>query len=215
MDLTNFSQETKQQAKAYDFIGEKYEEVFGNNATQIAAVEWLIEHLSKEASVLDVGCGTGVPTAKMLSEAGFKVQGIDVSPVMLKIATRKAPLAKFQLMDMERIDLFPEKVDAIVAFFSLLGLRRSAIIKTINKITKILHDRGYFLLSMVEGDVDYVEQHFLDTTLRFSAYRKEELANILEAANFKILQVKTLDFIPKGNAPPEKQLYFFCQLEEK
>ena len=213
MDLRVFSEETKRQAQVFDRIGEKYEKIFGVNTTQIFAVKWLIKHLIKEANILDLGCGTGIPAAKMLSEAGFKVQGIDISSEMLKIAKIKAPLAQFKLMDIAEINFIPEKVDAIVAFFSFLMLRKSALIATINKLNKIILNKGYLLLSMIEGDVDYVETNFLEkTTVRFSAYQKEELIEILEYANFKILEVKTVNYTPLPNINPEKQLFLFCQL---
>jgi len=214
MNSRNFSEEIKKAAKAYDLIGEKYENVFGRNKAQITAIQWLIENLAQPATVLDLGCGTGVPVAKMLSEAGFEVEGIDISPEMIKIAKRKAPLAKFKLMNIEQIDLFPKSVDGIVACFSLLALRKSAIITTLKKLSKVLRNQGYFLFSMIEGDSDFAEISFLGTTVMFSAYQKDELQKILESCQFKILQMQAVDFIPLPEAAPEKQLWFFCQLEK-
>lgn len=213
MDLRAFSEETKQQAQVFDRIGDEYEKVFGTNTTQIFAVNWLIKRLKRQAHVLDLGCGTGVPAAKMLSEAGLKVQGIDISSEMLKIAKTKAPLAQFKLMDIAQIDFIPEKVNAVVAFFSLLMLRKSIAIATINKLNKILLSKGFLLFSMIEGDVDYAEVPFLKKTrVRISTYQKEELIEILESAKFKILEVKTVTYTPSLNINPEKQLFFFCQL---
>lgn len=214
MNEPNYSEEIEKEAKAYDLIGEKYEKVFGENKAQVAAIKWLIENLSESARVLDLGSGTGVPVAKMLSEAGFEVQGIDISPEMLKIARRKAPLAKFQLMNIEQIDLLPKSVDAIVACFSLLALRKSAILKTLAKVSNILSNNGYFLCSMIEGDSDFTEMPFLGTRVMFSAYQKEELKQILKSYQFKILQMQTVDFVPLAEASPEKQLWFFCQLKK-
>ncbi len=41
---------------------------------------WARENLPPSASVLDVGCGSGVPIAQVLIEDGFNVFGIDASP---------------------------------------------------------------------------------------------------------------------------------------
>ena len=50
--------------------------------------------------VLDVGCGAGVPVARFLVLAGFKVTGVDASSSMLKLARIHVPEANFVKMDM-------------------------------------------------------------------------------------------------------------------
>ena len=71
------------QAAAFDQIGGRYDEAFPHKQGQVAAASWLIGQLGPGARVLDAGCGTGVPTARQLAEAGLDVTGIDISPVML------------------------------------------------------------------------------------------------------------------------------------
>lgn len=49
----------------------------------------LSEHLPIEASILDIGCGTGL-TCRLLAERGFgKLDGIDLSEDMLKVARQR------------------------------------------------------------------------------------------------------------------------------
>ena len=91
------------QAAAFDTIGEHYDEVFPHKEGQLAAGEWLISQLSAGARVLDVGCGTGLPTAAQLTAAGLRVTGIDISPVMLELAARNVPDASFRRLDLTRI----------------------------------------------------------------------------------------------------------------
>ncbi len=206
-----WSQETKQQAEAFNRISKQYEEVFSYNKTQISAVEWLIHRIPSKANILDVGCGTGFPAAKMLVEADVNVLGIDISEEMLKIAKHNVPGGNFQLIDIQSDDLDEAKFHGIIAFFSLLMLRKSAIVTTIEKLANKLLPEGYFLFSMVVGDFDYIEIPFLNQQISVSAYPQEELKEILRDANLKFLEVKAVDFIPSGNATPEKQLFFFCQ----
>ena len=40
--------------------------------------------ISPSAPVLDLGCGNGVPVARLLAEAGFAVTGADLSPVQIE-----------------------------------------------------------------------------------------------------------------------------------
>ena len=74
--------------------------------------------------MLDLGCGTGVPTAGMLAESGLEVVGIDVSTEMLALARRNVPTGRFVAMDVMELDDSLGRFDAACAFFSLLMLRR-------------------------------------------------------------------------------------------
>lgn len=68
--MQEISDEAAQQARAFDAIGARYEAVFGTNATQSASLDWLSARLPPGARVLDLGCGTGRPTAERLVRAG-------------------------------------------------------------------------------------------------------------------------------------------------
>jgi SAM-dependent methyltransferase len=49
-----------------------------------------------EGLVVDLGCGSGI-WARYLSEAGYRVLGVDLSPAMIALARRQAPDAQFQV----------------------------------------------------------------------------------------------------------------------
>ena len=46
--------------------------------------------------VVDLGCGSGI-WAKALSDAGYQVVGLDISPAMIEIARRRVPEATFHV----------------------------------------------------------------------------------------------------------------------
>jgi len=79
-------------------------------------------------SVLDLGCGTGAHAVR-LSQRGYEVTGVDVSPAMLSIAQEKADAAtyplkgaapSFRLGDIRSLDL-GRTFDAVVMMFAVLG----------------------------------------------------------------------------------------------
>lgn len=56
-------------------------------------------------TVLDIGCGSGVPIAAYLIERGHAVTGVDASPTMIETCRRRFPAAAWQVSDMRTLAL--------------------------------------------------------------------------------------------------------------
>ena len=108
-------------AELYDLIYSQFKD-YGAEAERVAA---LIRHLHPTArTVLDVGCGTG-EHARILSERhGFRVDGIDLDPVMVRVAQAKVPSGEFRVADMTDFTL-GATYDAVVCLFSSIGYVRT------------------------------------------------------------------------------------------
>jgi SAM-dependent methyltransferase len=198
------------QAWAFDRIGEHYDEAFPHKDGQIAAGEWLLERLPTGSRVLDAGCGTGLPTARQLARAGHKVTGVDISEEMLRLARQDVPEAEFHHRDIADMDL--GDFTAVVAFFSLLMLPRAEIPSVLTKIHHMLEPGGYFLLSMVEADLDDTPIHFLGSPVRVTGYIRDELERLVTAAGFELLDLRHRSYAPASTElPPEVQLFLFCR----
>ncbi len=72
--------------QVFEDLNIDYETAYKNNPFKKACVREAISLLKPGSRVLDVGCGTGVPIAAMLAEAGMEVTGIDIAPKMIEIA---------------------------------------------------------------------------------------------------------------------------------
>jgi len=207
------------QALAFDRIGKAYDEAFPHKEGQLAAGEWLTERLQPGARVLDVGCGTGVPTARQLADAGCDVTGIDISEGMLDLARREVPGATFLRLDVADVpDVGPSRggFDAIVAFFSLLMLPRAEIPSTLRRLYDLLDPGAYFLLSMVEADLDDVPIRFLDCPMRVTGYPGAELRALVGEAGFEVLDLRHLSYAPADpEMPPEVQLFIYSRRPAK
>ncbi|MCF6407484.1 class I SAM-dependent methyltransferase [Chitinophaga filiformis] len=89
--------------------------------TEKACLDKVIDIVGKGASVLDLGCGTGMPVMGYLLDQGLRVTGSDASYRMLEIAQRNLPEATFILADMRELSL-KRKFDAIIAWHSFFHL---------------------------------------------------------------------------------------------
>jgi SAM-dependent methyltransferase len=200
------------QAAAFDNIGERYDLAFPHKEGQVAAGEWLIGQLRGGARILDAGCGTGLPTARQLLDAGFAVTGIDISEVMLTLARRNVPEADLRRLDLSEAGPELGRFDAVVAFFSLLMMPRAEIPAALARLRGVLVRGGLLVLGMVEADVDDVPIDFLGLPVRVTGYPRDELAHVVASAGFEILHASDLSYAPASTqAPPEVQLFLYCR----
>ena len=206
-----FSADTSRQAAAFDAIGERYDDAFPHKSGQIIATQWLVDRLPAGARVLDVGCGTGVPSAGMLAESGLEVVGIDVSTAMLALARRNVPAGRFVAMDVLELDATLGEFDAVAAFFSLLMLRRADIPRVLRRVRAILRPGGVVAIGMVEGDFDYFPLTFLGQQVRVTAYPRPDLEAAIRSGGLHVREVDVEEFEPaSAELPPERQVFLYC-----
>lgn len=204
------------QAEAFDAIGQHYDDAFPHKDGQLAAGRRLADALPPGSRILDVGCGTGLPTARQLTDAGHQVLGIDLSPGMLDLAGKNAPSAEFRQLDVAALRAEgPDGVgqfDGIVAFFALLMLPRAEIPYALRLLHGLLRPGGLLTLSMVEADLDDAGIPFLGHTIRVSGYLRDELRQVVRDAGFDVVDEDTYSYAPASTeVPPEHQLFLHCR----
>jgi SAM-dependent methyltransferase len=200
------------QAWAFDRIGERYDEAFPHKDGQLAAGRRLLDRLGPGSRILDLGCGTGTPTARQLTDAGHTVVGIDISEEMLRLARRDVPTAEFRRLAIEDVDASLGDFTAVVAFFSLLMLPRMEIPPVLKNIHDLLEPGGHLVLGMVEADLDDTPIQFLGSPVRVSGYMRDELVGLVTEAGFEVNELRHVSYAPASAAlPPEVQLFLFCR----
>lgn len=203
------------QARAFDAIGARYDEAFPHKEGQLECAARLLEQLKPGARVLDVGSGTGLPTARQLVDAECAVTCLDISPGMLDLAQANVPEAAFLLGSVLDLAAEPARFEAAVAFFSLLNLPRTRIRTALRRIHSILTHGGWFALGMVEADVDDVSIPFLGTRLRVTGYLRDDLRELLRESGFYVGWEHMLSYAPETSAAqPEIQMFFLARRED-
>lgn len=204
------------QAEAFDAIGSRYDEAFPHKEGQLAAGRWLAESLEPGSRVLDLGSGTGLPTAEQLATAGHRVLGVDLSATMVELAGKNVPAAEFHRRDIA--ELSPDGpaglglFDGATAFFSLLMLPRAEIPHALRMLHSMLRPEGLLALSMVEAEADDRSIPFLGHTIRVSGYMRDELRQVVRDAGFEVTGEDSYAYAPAGtDVPPEIQLFLHCR----
>ncbi|MER0482394.1 class I SAM-dependent methyltransferase [Streptomyces sp. Edi2] len=200
------------QAEAFDAIGDRYDVAFPHKEGQLASGTWLGDTLTAGSRILDLGCGTGLPTARQLSDAGHRVVGIDLSPSMVALARENVPDADFHRLDIADLRRGrlggPGSFDGIAAYFSLLMLPRAEIPYALGMLHDLLRPEGLLALSMVEADVDDFTIPFLGNSVRVSGYLRDDLRRVVHDAGFDVVGEDAYAYAPSStDVPPEIQLF--------
>lgn len=152
-------------------------------------VRALVERLEDGASVLDIGCGAGVPISRTLSRR-FRVTGVDVSSEMVKLARRNVPAGEFICQDVMSVDFADGSFDAVVAFYMIFHLPREEHESLFRKIRQWLKPGGYLLCTLSrQDDPAYTEDDFLGETMFWSNYALPRSLTTLEKVGFEVVEV--------------------------
>ena len=138
------------------------------------------------ATVLDAGCGTGVPVARVLIDRGCRVTGIDASAAMLAIASREVPEARLIHGDLRGV-MLEETFDAIVAWDSVFHIPRDEHAGVFDRFHRWLRPPGMLVLSLGgsawEGSSEMHGEQF-----HYSGFDPEDSLRLLRSAGFEIIE---------------------------
>ena len=161
----------------------------------LASIEYFLSLLPNNAKIIDIGCGSG-RDAKIFSEKGVEVTGIDFCSELLDIAKQHAPLATFQLMDIESLNYPKSSFTGAWAACALGHIPKSKIVDVLKKIHLMLQDNGYLYLALKQGVGEVIEQdlRYAGNHTKFWAYyEKEELMQLLEKVGFRVMDIKLIE----------------------
>ncbi|WP_351236011.1 methyltransferase domain-containing protein [Streptomyces sp. NPDC002133] len=195
-------------AEVFDAVGARYEEVFADVPGQRAALDWLTGSLAPGARVLDVGSGTGRPTAEILARAGLAVTGIDVSAEMIRLARARVPAARFERADVRTYRAPDGGYDAVCAFFPLLMMDQPEVADSLTRMASWVVPGGSFAMATVPGDIRGLDIMWMGHEVTVSSLATEDQLRVLEQASLEVVHDHTALYRPQGQgAEPEEHLY--------
>ena len=139
--------EKKQTIETYDKSIFAHASKFDEIGARTEDIKRAFSYINKlNPKVIEIGCGNGRDTKEIINYTNNYL-GIDLSSEMIKLAKENVPEAKFKLADLETFP-FPNKVDIIFAFASLLHSDRESIGDILEKAYRKLNYGGVFFISL-------------------------------------------------------------------
>ena len=103
--------------------------------------------LPPASTVLDLGCGTGIPISKVLMDEGMTVYGVDASPTLVKAFQQNFPNTHIACESVEASLFFNYKFDGIIAWGLMFLLSKQTQAMVIQKAANALPTGGKLLFT--------------------------------------------------------------------
>ena len=150
-------------------------------AHKIIALWALKDIKTKNAKILDLGCGTGLSSIEFLSK-NYEVIGIDISKEMLQKA-KKYSFKKLICQDLEKpLKVNNYEFDVIMLVGTMEFIRNP--LKLFKQIYDKLKNKGSFFITIPR-------KLSKSKTLPIISYKKVEIENLFKKARFKITESKS------------------------
>lgn len=174
-------------SNGYEKIAKRFIEIRGQKIDGIgtSSVRNWIKKAPKNSDVLDLGCGTGFPLAKVLVEENMNVFGIDDSPTLVREFQKNFPNLPVACEAVENSRFFNKKFDAILVWGLLFLLSPENQILLLQKISRSLHSKGRLLFTAPEQAVEWDDTL---TTKRSRSLGSKRYQEILLENDLKVVK---------------------------
>lgn len=108
----------------YEDHADAWDRQRGNKLLEGKWLDGFLALVPPGGAVLDIGCGSGEPIARHLTERGFNVTGVDSSPSLIAICRERFPRQEWIVSDMRALDL-GRRFDGVIAWHSLFHLTQN------------------------------------------------------------------------------------------
>jgi SAM-dependent methyltransferase len=174
----------------YDLEAERIADEWYANDVLMPTIQEFLSLLPDKPKVLDLGCGPGYESMR-LNSAGAEVVGVDFSPESIRIARERCPQCSFFELDFRQLDNRWGIFDGVFASASLIHITPEELPGVLNRIAKILGDRGKLLMIVQNGQgtrENWPEINGRKLRRVINLYSKEVLESLVTSSSFRLIK---------------------------
>ncbi|CAG8136499.1 unnamed protein product [Penicillium salamii] len=177
--------------KAYDDVATTYLDwTQPTHTTRLSYLQTMLESIEPSKSILELGCGAGVPCTQLLAARGYTVTANDISSSQITLARERLPhsvnLIEGDMMELE----FGQQFDAVLAMYSIFHLPRDEQSVMLRRIFGWLKPGGRLLANFPEmGFVSASDSSWLGGTegaMHWSGWGRSETRRLLVEIGFVV-----------------------------
>lgn len=138
--------EEQDRSNGYEAVAERFMSARSPHIGVATVREWS-RTLARSASILELGCGHGVPVSELLISEGFDLHGIDASGTLIAAFRHRFPHVQAECEAVEDSRFFSRTFDGIVACGLIFLLPADVQSVVIRKAARALNRNGTFLFT--------------------------------------------------------------------
>lgn len=136
----------RDKSNGYEDVAAAFMSTRNPNIGAATVREWS-RTLPRGSSILDLGCGHGVPIAETLIADGFSVYGVDASAKMIAAFRERFSTAHAECSGVEDSKFFSRRFDGVITWGLLFLLPVDVQATIITKVARVLRSGGRFLFT--------------------------------------------------------------------
>ena len=145
---------------------------------------WAGANLPPGATIIDIGCGSGVPIAQALIDGGFSLSAIDASPTLIAAFSRRFPQVPSACEPAQHSRFFHRRFDAAIAIGLIFLLSAEDQAELIRRVAAALVPGGRFLFSAPRQPCQWPD---LLTGRPSLSLGEPEYTRLLQAAGLRLM----------------------------
>jgi SAM-dependent methyltransferase len=165
-------------SNGYEAVAPEFMTLREQSGIGVATVRSWARSLEPGASILDLGCGHGVPISAALMDDGFVVYGIDSSPRLTAAFRRRFPRAHVACEGIEESRFFGRNFDAVIAVGLMFLLPADVQDRLIRRVAQALKTGGRFLFTSPAEACDWEDVLTGQRSLSLGAVAYKDLLSI-------------------------------------
>ena len=141
--------------------------------------------IPRGGSILDLGCGHGVPVSSALAEGGLRVYGVDASQDLVQEFRRRLPGSEARCESVEESTFFDRRFDAAISIGLMFLLPEQSQRQLIGRVSAAIRPGGAFLFSAPTQAVSWTD---VMTGRQSRSLGKEAYEALLKGAGFDLAE---------------------------